>query len=91
MRRVEQDRGWSLFCPSVASRLSERFGEEFDILYESLEEQGLSSQVLPARTVWQSIIASQIETGGPFMIYKDAVNSTLSLSLNIFAVANDFL
>lgn len=75
MRRVESDGVWSLMCPDTSRGLSDVYGEEFDKLYESYEAQGLYKKQVKARDVWAAIIQSQIETGTPYMLYKDAANS----------------
>lgn len=75
MRRVEEDRPWSLFCPSDVGPLLTAFGDSFDDLYESFEQYGIAKKVLPARAIWEVILESQAETGGPFMLYKDSINS----------------
>ena len=74
MRRVEEDREWSLFCPNVAKGLNEVYGEEFDKLYEKYESEGLAIQTVSAMQIWKAIIKSQTETGTPYMLYKDACN-----------------
>lgn len=74
MERVEADAEWSLFCPNEAPRLYDVYGDEFKKLYESYEAQGLQRRTIRARELWFSIIESQIETGTPYMLYKDACN-----------------
>ena len=74
MRRVEEDREWSLFCPNVAKGLNEVYGEEFHKLYEKYESEGLAIQTVSAMQIWKAIIKSQTETGTPYMLYKDACN-----------------
>ncbi|RXW12348.1 hypothetical protein EST38_g13506 [Candolleomyces aberdarensis] len=73
MERVEQDGEWTLFDPSVVDGLAGLYGERFSDVYRRYEDMGMGT-VVRARDVWTSIIRSQIETGGPFMMYKDAVN-----------------
>jgi ribonucleoside-diphosphate reductase alpha chain len=74
MKRVEADADWSLFCPHQAPGLSECYGEEFEKLYMKYEQEGRAKETIPARKLWASIIESQIETGSPFMLFKDAAN-----------------
>ncbi|MEZ4704309.1 MAG: ribonucleoside-diphosphate reductase subunit alpha [Bdellovibrionota bacterium] len=75
MKRVEADQDWSLFCPHECPGLPETYGEEFEKLYTQYEQQGKARQTIKARALWQQIITSQIETGTPYMLYKDHANS----------------
>jgi ribonucleoside-diphosphate reductase alpha subunit len=78
MRRALQDNGtWSLFCPSeiLPIKLHELWGPAFDEAYERLEAQGKAKATMPARQLWARILESQIETGTPYMLYKDACNA----------------
>ena len=74
MRRVEEDGEWSLFCPNEAPGLSQCHSEEFDALYAKYEGEGRARKVMKARDLWARIIEFQIETGVPYMLYKDAAN-----------------
>jgi ribonucleoside-diphosphate reductase alpha chain len=74
MRRVEADEKWSLFCPSEAPGLADVYGEEFEALYTSYEAKGLARKVLDARTLWYQILETQMETGTPYLLYKDPAN-----------------
>ena len=74
MERVEQNADWSFFCPNECPGLQDAYGEDFKKLYESYESQGLARETIPARTVWDKIVEAQIETGTPYMLYKDAAN-----------------
>ncbi len=74
MRRVKSDGAWSLMCPDMSRGLTETYGDDFDKLYENYEKQGKFIKQIKARTLWSSIINSQIETGVPYMLYKDACN-----------------
>lgn len=74
MKRVEEDGDWSLFCPNKAKGLSDVYGEKFNKLYEKYENQGLASKTVKARQLWQEILKAQIETGTPYILYKDACN-----------------
>lgn len=75
MKRVKEDAQWSLFCPNEAKGLYDVYGEEFEELYEDYERQGLAKKTVRAQDVWYKILQSQIETGTPYMLYKDACNS----------------
>jgi ribonucleoside-diphosphate reductase alpha chain len=74
MERVEKDEMWSLFCPHEAPGLSEVYGDAFEDLYLKYEGQNRFKKQVKARELWGVIIESQIETGSPFMLYKDAAN-----------------
>ena len=74
MERVEQNANWSFFCPNECPGLQDAYGADFKALYEKYEAAGLARETLPARTVWDKVVESQIETGTPYMLYKDAVN-----------------
>ena len=75
MRRVENDQEWSLFCPNQAKGLSEVYGEEFEKLYTKYESEGLALKTVKARDLWGHILKAQIETGTPYILYKDACNN----------------
>ncbi len=74
MKRVEANEDWSLFCPNEAPGLAECWGAEFDALYTKYEQEGRARKTIKARELWTAIIDSQIETGNPYMLYKDACN-----------------
>ena len=75
MKRVEADGQWSLFCPNEAPGLSDCHGEVFETLYTKYETEGRARKTIKAQEVWFAILDSQIETGTPYMLYKDAANS----------------
>lgn len=75
MRRVESNGMWSLMCPHSCPRLFDTWGEEFEKLYESYEAEGRFLRQIKAQDLWFAIIESQVETGTPYMLYKDACNS----------------
>ncbi|KAH7876111.1 ribonucleotide reductase [Lentinula edodes] len=75
MKRVEGGGNWSLFCPSEAPGLHEVYGDEFEVLYERYEREGRARETIPAQKLWYHILEAQIETGNPFMLYKDACNA----------------
>lgn len=74
MRRVEADANWTLMCPNKAPGLADCHGKEFEALYEKYEAEGRGLKIVKARDLWYKVIQSQIETGMPFMLYKDAAN-----------------
>lgn len=74
MERVETDSHWSLFCPESAPNLCECHGEEFRSLYLKYEDEGRAKKTIKARELWFAILESQIETGSPFMLFKDQAN-----------------
>ena len=74
MKRVEADADWSLFCPNEAPGLTEVYGAEFEALYERYEAEGRSRKVVSARKLWFQILDTQMETGTPYILYKDAAN-----------------
>lgn len=74
MKRVESNEEWSLFCPNEAPGLSECYGEDFERLYEKYEREGRARRVVKAQDLWFAIMESQIETGTPYMLYKDHAN-----------------
>jgi ribonucleoside-diphosphate reductase alpha chain len=75
MKRVEEEGDWSLFCPNEAPGLADCWGEEFEALYEKYEAEGRQRKTIKARELWAAILEAQIETGTPYMLYKDACNS----------------
>ncbi|MCU4189875.1 ribonucleoside-diphosphate reductase subunit alpha [Flavobacterium sp. HXWNR29] len=74
MKRVEEDSTWTLMCPNECPGLDQVYGEEFEALYISYEAQGKGRKTIKARELWEKILESQIETGTPYMLYKDAAN-----------------
>lgn len=74
MKRVEADGRWSLFCPNEAKELHTTHGAEFEALYEQYEKEGRARKTIAARDLWNAILDAQIETGNPYMLYKDAAN-----------------
>jgi ribonucleoside-diphosphate reductase alpha subunit len=75
MERVESDGLWSLMCPAECPGLADCWGQEFKTLYESYEAQGKFRKQIPAKKLWTTILDSQIQTGTPYLCYKDAANS----------------
>jgi ribonucleoside-diphosphate reductase alpha chain len=74
MERVEADGDWSLFCPSEAPGLSDVWGAEFNKLYTAYEKKGLARKTVKAQKLWFQILDAQMETGTPYLVYKDAAN-----------------
>ena len=75
MERVEAGGDWSLFCPNEAPGLCDVWGPNFKEMFESYEAKGLARQTIPAQKLWFAILQSQVETGTPYMLFKDAANS----------------
>ena len=74
MERVEADGDWSLFCPKEAPGLADVWGDEFKTLYERYEKEGRARKVVKAQKLWFQTLDSQMETGTPYLLYKDAAN-----------------
>ncbi|MEK9780877.1 MAG: ribonucleoside-diphosphate reductase subunit alpha, partial [Gammaproteobacteria bacterium] len=74
MKRVEANEDWSLFSPDEAKNLHETYGEEFEKLYEKYEKEGKARKTVKAQDLWFEILEAQIETGNPYILYKDAAN-----------------
>ncbi|TAD96292.1 MAG: ribonucleoside-diphosphate reductase subunit alpha [Bacteroidetes bacterium] len=75
MKRVEADDVWSLFSPNEAPDLYESYGEKFEELYEKYEREGKARRVIKAQDLWFEILGAQIETGNPYILYKDHANN----------------
>ena len=74
MKRVKENGEWSLFCPDECPGLPDTYGEEFEELYTRYEKEGRAKKVVKAQEIWFQILESQIETGTPYICYKDASN-----------------
>ncbi|MEN9570573.1 MAG: hypothetical protein RL172_1804 [Bacteroidota bacterium] len=74
MKRVEANEDWSLFCPNEAPGLGESWGQDFETLYLQYEQAGKARKKIKAQDLWFKILESQIETGTPYLLYKDAAN-----------------
>ncbi|MEQ9287106.1 MAG: ribonucleoside-diphosphate reductase subunit alpha [Cyclobacteriaceae bacterium] len=74
MKRVKENGDWTLMCPHECPGLSEAYGEEFEKLYEKYEAEGRGRRTVKAQDLWFEVLESQIETGTPYMLYKDAAN-----------------
>ena len=74
MKRVEENAEWTLMCPNECPGLYDCHGDEFDKLYLKYEKQSKGRKTIKARELWEKILESQIETGTPYMLYKDSAN-----------------
>ena len=74
MKRVQEDTYWTLMCPNECPGLYDVYGEEFEAMYVDYETRGKGRKTIKARELWEKILESQIETGTPYMLYKDAAN-----------------
>ena len=74
MKRVEANSGWTLMCPSECPGLDLTYGDKFEELYTKYEAEGRGRKVLPAQKIWTMILDAQIQTGNPYLCYKDAAN-----------------
>jgi len=74
MEKIEKNENWCLFCPNKCPGLSDVYGEKFNILYEEYEKKGLYNKVVKARDLWFKVLDSQMETGTPYLLYKDTCN-----------------
>ena len=74
MKRVEENGEWTLMCPNECPHLFDTYGDEFEKLYTGYEKVGKGRKTIKARELWEKILEAQIETGNPYMLYKDAVN-----------------
>jgi ribonucleoside-diphosphate reductase alpha chain len=75
MKRVEANEDWSLFCPHEAPGLADCWGAEFVALYERYEREGRARKTVKAQELWFAVLDAQVETGTPYLLYKDAANS----------------
>jgi ribonucleoside-diphosphate reductase alpha chain len=74
MKRVEEDGSWTLFCPNEAPGLADVYGDEFDALYTKYEKEGRGRKTVSAQKLWFKVLDSQMETGTPYLLYKDPAN-----------------
>ncbi len=74
MQRVEANEDWSLFCPHEAPGLADCWGKEFEALYSQYEREGRARKVIKAQELWFAVLDAQVETGTPYLLYKDAAN-----------------
>lgn len=89
MERVKDDKNWSLFSPDIVPDLHTLYGEEFKKVYEEAEQKNLARQTIKAQKLWRAIISAQIETGTPYMLYKDTINEhNAQKNLGIIKMSN---
>jgi len=74
MQRVEANEDWSLFCPHEAPGLADCWGKDFEKLYKKYEKEGRARRVVKAQELWFAVLDAQVETGTPYLLYKDAAN-----------------
>ena len=75
MKRVEDDSTWTLMCPNECPGLYDTYGADFEALYHKYESEGKGRKTIKARELWHKVLEAQIETGTPYMLYKDACNA----------------
>ena len=75
MKRVEADEDWTLFCPAEAPGLADVYGDEFEALYTRYEREGRGQKTIKAQKLWFQILDTQMETGTPYLLYKDPANA----------------
>ena len=88
MKRVKENGSWSLFCPFEAPGLEDVYGEAYEALYTKYEQEGKAKKVVKAQDLWMEILKSQIETGGPYMLYKDACQKSNQQNLGTIKCSN---
>lgn len=74
MKRVEANEEWTLFCPNECPGLADAYGDDFEKLYEKYEKEGKGRRTVKAQDLWFEVLEAQIETGTPYMLFKDAAN-----------------
>jgi len=74
MQRVQDDGAWTLMCPNECPGLYDTYGDDFEALYTKYENEGKGRKTIKARDLWEKVLEAQIETGNPYMLYKDAAN-----------------
>ncbi len=74
MKRVQENGPWTLMCPNECPNLYNTYGDEFEALYTKYESEGRGRKTIKARELWEKVLEAQIETGNPYMLYKDAAN-----------------
>ena len=75
MKRVKENGVWSLMCPDKCKKLTTKYGDEFEKIYTQYENEGRFIKQIPAQKIWMKILEAQIETGTPYMLYKDSINN----------------
>ena len=74
MKRIKENQKWSLFCPHECPGLADVYGDEFEALYTKYEQEGKARVTVQARDLWFKVLDAQMETGTPYLVYKDAAN-----------------
>ena len=74
MKRVQDNKEWSLFCPTTCGKLHNIYGDDYEKMYVEYENQGLAQKKINARDLWFKILDAQMETGTPYLLFKDAAN-----------------
>ena len=74
MQRVKEDGEWTLMCPNECPGLADTYGKDFEKLYKKYEKAGKGRKTIRARELWEKVVESQVETGTPYILYKDACN-----------------
>ena len=75
MDRVQSNAEWSLFCPNECPGLTDLYGSEYETLYARYESEGKARETVRAQDIWNRMVESQIETGTPYIVFKDAANN----------------
>jgi ribonucleoside-diphosphate reductase alpha chain len=88
MKRVQDDAEWTLMCPNECPGLFDCHGDEFETLYHKYEAEDKGRKTIRARELWEKIMESQIETGTPYMLYKDAANRSNQKNLGTIRSSN---
>jgi len=88
MRRVKENSTWSLFCPFETPGLDDVYGKDYDDLYIRYEKEGKAKRTIKAQDLWLEILKSQIETGGPYMLYKDQCQKSNQSNLGVIKCSN---
>ena len=88
MKRVRDNDNWSLFCPFDAPDLENTYGEEYEALYTRYEQEGKAKKVVKAKDLWLEILRSQIESGGPYILYKDKCQLSNQSNLGVIKCSN---
>jgi ribonucleoside-diphosphate reductase alpha chain len=88
MKRVKENGNWSLFCPFEAPGLEDVYGPEYEKLYTRYEIEGKAKKTIKAQELWYEILKSQIETGGPYMLYKDKCQLSNQSNLGVIKCSN---
>jgi len=74
MKRLEKNENWTLMCPNECPGLADVWGDKFEELYIKYEDEKKGRKTIPAQKLWQMILDAQIQTGTPYLCYKDAAN-----------------